>query len=77
MLPIRNRGNNDDVDLFVFIRVWNEAVAHRLSTMGHSVTQGDLVVQTEQKKLDDAAQSSSPQVRKVRNRKAHLVLSVL
>ncbi|XP_029968840.1 pseudouridylate synthase PUS7L [Salarias fasciatus] len=24
-------------------RVWNEAVAHRLSTMGHSVRQGDLV----------------------------------
>uniref|UniRef100_A0A1A8VDS5 Pseudouridylate synthase PUS7L n=1 Tax=Nothobranchius furzeri TaxID=105023 RepID=A0A1A8VDS5_NOTFU len=41
-------------------RVWNEAVAHRLSTMGHGVKQGDLVwTQTEQKPESGGGTGSS------------------
>ncbi|XP_070709828.1 pseudouridylate synthase PUS7L [Pempheris klunzingeri] len=44
-------------------RVWNEAVAHRLTTLGHSVRRGDLVWMREgPKKVDDAAEASSPQI---------------
>ncbi|XP_042367390.1 pseudouridylate synthase 7 homolog-like protein [Plectropomus leopardus] len=38
-------------------RVWNEAVAHRLTTLGHSVRGGDLVW-----KQEDAGESSSAQI---------------
>lgn len=52
-------------DLLVFFffvfRVWNEAVAHRLSTLGHSVKQGDLVW-TEEKEIKDSGEATSPQV---------------
>ncbi|XP_037551528.1 pseudouridylate synthase 7 homolog-like protein [Nematolebias whitei] len=41
-------------------RVWNEAVAHRLSTMGHCVRQGDLVwAQTGQNQTEDTGGTSS------------------
>ncbi|XP_013872431.1 pseudouridylate synthase PUS7L isoform X2 [Austrofundulus limnaeus] len=44
-------------------RVWNEAVAHRLSTMGHCVRQGDLVwMQTGQHRTEDIGGTSSPQI---------------
>nr|XP_020499707.1 pseudouridylate synthase 7 homolog-like protein isoform X1 [Labrus bergylta] len=44
-------------------RVWNEAVAHRLTTLGHSVRRGDLVwFQQGQKKLEDTGETSSPQI---------------
>ncbi|KAM6895861.1 pseudouridylate synthase PUS7L isoform 2-T3 [Xenentodon cancila] len=44
-------------------RVWNEAVAHRLATMGHGVQKGDLVwVQTEKNKMEEAAEASLPQI---------------
>uniref|UniRef100_A0A8C2XDT8 Pseudouridylate synthase PUS7L n=1 Tax=Cyclopterus lumpus TaxID=8103 RepID=A0A8C2XDT8_CYCLU len=39
-------------------RVWNEAVAHRLTTLGHSARRGDLVWRQE-----DTGESSSAQVR--------------
>ncbi|XP_061570219.1 pseudouridylate synthase PUS7L [Cololabis saira] len=49
-------------------RVWNEAVAHRLATMGHGVKEGDLVwVQTHDNKMEEAAETSSPQVHVVTN----------
>ncbi|XP_029318374.1 pseudouridylate synthase PUS7L [Cottoperca gobio] len=38
-------------------RVWNEAVAHRLTTLGHSARQGDLVWMQ-----DDTGESSSAQI---------------
>ncbi|KAK1906900.1 Pseudouridylate synthase 7 like protein [Dissostichus eleginoides] len=38
-------------------RVWNEAVAHRLSTLGHRARRGDLVWLQE-----DSAESSLPQI---------------
>ncbi|CAK6949906.1 pseudouridylate synthase PUS7L [Scomber scombrus] len=41
-------------------RVWNEAVAHRLATLGHSARQGDLVwIQAGQNKPDDSQESSA------------------
>ncbi|KAM7367060.1 hypothetical protein PAMP_014985 [Pampus punctatissimus] len=41
-------------------RVWNEAVAHRLATLGHIARQGDLVwIQTGQNKLEDREESSA------------------
>ncbi|KAM7378164.1 hypothetical protein PAMA_013182 [Pampus argenteus] len=41
-------------------RVWNEAVAHRLATLGHIARQGDLVwIQTGQNKLEDREESST------------------
>lgn len=44
-------------------RVWNEAAAHRLATMGHCVRQGDLVwMQTGQNNVPDTAGTSSPQI---------------
>ncbi|CAJ1054960.1 pseudouridylate synthase 7 homolog-like protein [Xyrichtys novacula] len=44
-------------------RVWNEAVAHRLTTLGHRVRKGDLVwMQEEPNKLDDSGLMSSPQI---------------
>ncbi|KAJ0057008.1 hypothetical protein NL108_000833, partial [Boleophthalmus pectinirostris] len=42
-------------------RVWNEAAAHRLSTLGHSVKQGDLV-QEVTGTMDDSADASSNQI---------------
>ncbi|KAF6732576.1 Pseudouridylate synthase 7-like protein [Oryzias melastigma] len=42
-------------------RVWNEAVAHRLTTLGHSVKQGDLVW-TEEKEIKDSGEATSPQI---------------
>ncbi|XP_033845428.1 pseudouridylate synthase PUS7L isoform X1 [Periophthalmus magnuspinnatus] len=42
-------------------RVWNEAVAHRLSILGHSVKQGDLV-QEVTGTMDDSADTSSNQI---------------
>lgn len=54
----------------LIVRVWNEAVAHRLSTMGHCVRQGDLVwTQTGQHRTEDSGGTSSPQVKtKARNK---------
>lgn len=50
--------------LFVVIRVWNDAAAHRLSIMGLVVRQGDLVwTQTGQSRAEDPGETSSPQVR--------------
>ncbi|KAI3366803.1 hypothetical protein L3Q82_009466, partial [Scortum barcoo] len=44
-------------------RVWNEAVAHRLTALGHSARRGDLVwMQEGQKKLEDTAEPSTPQI---------------
>ncbi|KAM9845974.1 pseudouridylate synthase PUS7L [Aulostomus maculatus] len=44
-------------------RVWNEAVAHRLATLGHIARQGDLVWSREgQDKLDDSGESNSAQI---------------
>lgn len=40
-------------------RVWNEAAAHRLSTLGMAARRGDLVWQQEE---DGAAAATSPQV---------------
>ncbi|XP_076010612.1 pseudouridylate synthase PUS7L [Genypterus blacodes] len=42
-------------------RVWNEAVAHRLATLGHSVRRGDLVRERNSQE-DAAAESSSGQI---------------
>ncbi|XP_047430638.1 pseudouridylate synthase 7 homolog-like protein [Mugil cephalus] len=44
-------------------RVWNEAVAHRLTTMGHSVRQGDLVRKRDgQNKTEDTGEGSAAQI---------------
>lgn len=44
-------------------RVWNEAVAHRLTTLGHSARRGDLVWMREgPEKVEDSGESSSPQI---------------
>ncbi|KAM3588261.1 uncharacterized protein V6R79_024925 [Siganus canaliculatus] len=44
-------------------RVWNEAVAHRLTTLGHSARRGDLVWrQEEENKLEDSGEASEPQI---------------
>ncbi|KAM9705163.1 pseudouridylate synthase PUS7L [Menidia menidia] len=44
-------------------RVWNEAVAHRLATLGHNVRKGDLVwMQMGQNEIEDTAETSSPQI---------------
>lgn len=44
-------------------RVWNDAAAHRLSTMGLVVRQGDLVwTQTGQSRAEDPGETSSPQI---------------
>lgn len=49
--------------MLVIVRVWNEAVAHRLATLGHSARQGDLVWKQEgQNKLEDRGESSTPKV---------------
>lgn len=62
--------------LFMVVRVWNEAVAHRLTTLGHSARRGDLVwMQEGQKKLEDTGETSSPQVREV-NRAARIPLNI-
>lgn len=59
----------------LFVRVWNEAVAHRLSTMGHCVRQGDLVwMQTGQHRTEDTGGTSSPQVKTKASTKSHPVL---
>lgn len=42
----------------MLVRVWNEAVAHRLTTLGHSARQGDLVWMKE-----GTGETSSAQVR--------------
>lgn len=45
-------------------RVWNEAAAHRLSSLGHTVRRGDLVWRQEEPKIqEETGESSSPQVR--------------
>ncbi|XP_022605205.1 pseudouridylate synthase 7 homolog-like protein isoform X1 [Seriola dumerili] len=47
-------------------RVWNEAAAHRLATLGHSVRRGDLVwMQEGHNKPEDTGETSSAQVRKI------------
>ncbi|KAF3705056.1 Pseudouridylate synthase 7 -like protein-like protein [Channa argus] len=45
-------------------RVWNEAVAHRLSTLGHRAKRGDLVwvEKKGQNKLEDAGETCSAQI---------------
>ncbi|KAF0029663.1 hypothetical protein F2P81_018768 [Scophthalmus maximus] len=44
-------------------RVWNDAVAHRLATLGHSARRGDLVWMPEgQSKADDGGETSCAQV---------------
>ncbi|XP_045928510.1 pseudouridylate synthase 7 homolog-like protein [Micropterus dolomieu] len=44
-------------------RVWNEAAAHRLATLGHSARRGDMVwMQEGQKKVEDAGETSLPQI---------------
>ncbi|XP_068163012.1 pseudouridylate synthase PUS7L [Antennarius striatus] len=44
-------------------RVWNEAAAHRLTTLGHRARRGDLVWRQEgQNKLEDAGETSLPQI---------------
>ncbi|XP_061922550.1 pseudouridylate synthase PUS7L [Entelurus aequoreus] len=43
-------------------RVWNEAVAHRLATLGHSVRQGDLVWTQGAEKVDDNEESSAAKI---------------
>lgn len=51
------------MSLFVVVRVWNEAAAHRLTTLGHSVKRGDLVwTQGGQNKPEDSGESSPAQV---------------
>uniref|UniRef100_UPI0037E85DC6 pseudouridylate synthase PUS7L isoform X2 n=1 Tax=Semicossyphus pulcher TaxID=241346 RepID=UPI0037E85DC6 len=53
-------------------RVWNEAVAHRLTTLGHSVRRGDLVwMQEGEKKMEDTGESSSPQIHVVTDQEEH------
>lgn len=48
------------IHLLVVVRVWNDAVAHRLATLGHSARQGDLVwIQAGQNKPDDSQESSA------------------
>uniref|UniRef100_A0A8D3BFT4 Pseudouridylate synthase PUS7L n=1 Tax=Scophthalmus maximus TaxID=52904 RepID=A0A8D3BFT4_SCOMX len=44
-------------------RVWNDAVAHRLATLGHSARRGDLVWMPEgQSKADDGGETSCAQI---------------
>ncbi|XP_018540709.1 pseudouridylate synthase PUS7L isoform X1 [Lates calcarifer] len=44
-------------------RVWNEAVAHRLATLGHSARRGDLVwMQEGQNRTEDAGETNSAQI---------------
>lgn len=51
--------------VFDVVRVWNEAAAHRLITLGHSARQGDLVWRRGgQQKPEDTQETSSPQVGK-------------
>lgn len=51
------------IRVFVVVRVWNEAAAHRLITLGHSARQGDLVWRHGgQQKPEDTQETSSPQV---------------
>lgn len=51
--------------VLVVVRVWNEAAAHRLTTMGHSVRRGDLVwLRQGQNKMEDARETSMAQVRR-------------
>ena len=45
----------------VVVRVWNDAVAHRLATLGHAPIQGDLVWQ-QQDPQGDMGESNPPQV---------------
>ncbi|KAG7255420.1 hypothetical protein CRUP_006531 [Coryphaenoides rupestris] len=47
------------------LRVWNEAVAHRLATLGHAPRQGDLVWQQQQQQdtgQEDAGESNLRQI---------------
>lgn len=56
--------------VLLYLRVWNEAVAHRLTTLGHSARRGDLVwMREEQKKVEDPGETSLPQVRENRKYK--------
>ncbi|XP_036978011.1 pseudouridylate synthase 7 homolog-like protein [Acanthopagrus latus] len=44
-------------------RVWNEAVAHRLTTLGHRARRGDLVWRQEgQKREEDTGETSLPEI---------------
>ncbi|XP_077357042.1 pseudouridylate synthase PUS7L isoform X2 [Festucalex cinctus] len=43
-------------------RVWNEAVAYRLATLGHHVRKGDLVWMREADKTDDCGESRAAQI---------------
>ncbi|XP_077399923.1 pseudouridylate synthase PUS7L [Vanacampus margaritifer] len=43
-------------------RVWNEAVAHRLATLGHHVRKGDLVWMQEAEKTDDCGEGRAAQI---------------
>ncbi|XP_068611430.1 pseudouridylate synthase PUS7L [Brachionichthys hirsutus] len=44
-------------------RVWNDAAAHRLTTLGHKARRGDLVWRQEgQNKVEDAGEAGSPQI---------------
>nr|XP_057933667.1 pseudouridylate synthase PUS7L [Doryrhamphus excisus] len=49
-------------------RVWNEAVAHRLATLGHGVRQGDLVWMQGVDNMDDNEESSTAKVHVVTER---------
>lgn len=63
---------------FIVLRVWNDAAAHRLTTMGHSVRRGDLVWLREgQNKLEDARETSMAQVRRHRRKPLVFVLVFL
>ncbi|XP_028305563.1 pseudouridylate synthase PUS7L [Gouania willdenowi] len=52
-------------------RVWNEAVAHRLSTMGHSVRQGDLVLRQNGPNKAGCAETSAAQIHVVTAQEEH------
>ncbi|XP_061662085.1 pseudouridylate synthase PUS7L [Syngnathoides biaculeatus] len=43
-------------------RIWNEAVAHRLVTLGHDVRKGDLVWMQEAEKMDGCGESRPAQI---------------
>lgn len=43
-------------------RVWNEAAAHRLTTLGHRARQGDLVWKQRGEEGIEAGETSLPQV---------------
>ncbi|XP_037099224.1 pseudouridylate synthase 7 homolog-like protein [Syngnathus acus] len=43
-------------------RIWNEAVAHRLATLGHYVRKGDLVWMQEAEKTDECVECKAAQI---------------